>query len=748
MSNEYQGGYTRRQELTCTEAQIATYADLVLHENEKIYVRMNSGVIRMKLGDGVTGLRDLPYTKIYDGDLETVEALFDEAVANLEARLAEYRAAVDEKIEGKFDKANVAQELGDSEEKVLSQKAVTRIFESAEITKNLVVFSADTLEWQENSELGAHTYPNGGLVVTPSSKTKVNFSYGFPTEVGKTYRIILEVMPNTFTILRLVINKNVLEDTHGAVDFTTEDGTIYVGEITAQNEETYINLVTTYGVEKGVVLSAWGADKNISNFSSEFLNRQTDVKKAREHNNVIDEVVNTSMTKEEFVTAINAKFFDYATLCRCHPEAFSHITSDMSWGEIYSTINKNFRREVCIAECSKKYNYGCINSAFTVPVYRFQDAVFNDGATHIDDAGNETNVKASLKLPLTQGDGEPTALISPDSSEIWLYCGSKMVLKSTDGYHYTKKGDITLNKPIDDSGYVMHPSFSVMHDYEYDESGVVTGETVKYYMLGASQHSVDLTVNGVVQSSEKRDFPLYLYESSDGLNFDCIGKIFDTNLAYAKGKRLASFGNSAMWKEGDVWYLLYEMQDRGYGTDFATYADYDNRLAYVRGWEICLATATDPFCKNADGTIGNWVQCNKNPVIPYKGNKDFTNIVNYRDGKPAWQDRSNPDLATRNNIPVKVDGKYHVYIHSELSTQIRRLYSYNLVDWVDEGVLLDVRDKPRVENPSNGDHTITEFKGRTFLFYTHNINGEDQSYMSIRLLVDDRDFNVLLQLKP
>lgn len=117
MSNEYQGGYTRRQELTCTEAQIATYADLVLHENEKIYVRMNSGVIRMKLGDGVTSLRDLPYTKVYDGDLATVEAWLDEHKTQVEAQ-----------IEGKIDKSNVAQGLGDSEEKVLSQKAATREF--------------------------------------------------------------------------------------------------------------------------------------------------------------------------------------------------------------------------------------------------------------------------------------------------------------------------------------------------------------------------------------------------------------------------------------------------------------------------------------------------------------------------------------------------------------------------------------------------------------------------------------------
>ena len=115
MSNTYAGGYTRRQELVCTESEMAAYADAVLYENEKIFVRMSDGTIRMKLGDGKTGLGALPFTKVFDGDLATVEAW-----------LAEHKTQVGTQIEGKFDKANVAQGLGKSTDKVLSQAAATK----------------------------------------------------------------------------------------------------------------------------------------------------------------------------------------------------------------------------------------------------------------------------------------------------------------------------------------------------------------------------------------------------------------------------------------------------------------------------------------------------------------------------------------------------------------------------------------------------------------------------------------------
>lgn len=87
MSTFETAAMVRRQEFTCTEQEIASYPDKVLAENEVIYVRMNDGTIKMKMGDGTTRIYDLPFVKVFD--------------------------------------AHIKQKKGDSEEDVMSQKAVT-----------------------------------------------------------------------------------------------------------------------------------------------------------------------------------------------------------------------------------------------------------------------------------------------------------------------------------------------------------------------------------------------------------------------------------------------------------------------------------------------------------------------------------------------------------------------------------------------------------------------------------------------
>lgn len=156
MSNEYQGGYTRRQELTCTEAQIATYADIVLHENEKIYVRMNSGVIRMKLGDGVTCLRDLPYTKVYDGTLEEVEAMLNTRLMDISGVLVSPEEPTNPDVsvwidpdeedgENFLTEADIAQGLGDRPDMVVSQKAATdEAYAKAELNAGTNLFDKNS----------------------------------------------------------------------------------------------------------------------------------------------------------------------------------------------------------------------------------------------------------------------------------------------------------------------------------------------------------------------------------------------------------------------------------------------------------------------------------------------------------------------------------------------------------------------------------------------------------------------------
>lgn len=80
--------YTRRQELMCTEAQMRAKPNVVLRENEVIYIKMNDGTIRQKIGDGSTTIINLPFTQVFDG--------------------------------------SVVQTTGESETAVMSQKATTR----------------------------------------------------------------------------------------------------------------------------------------------------------------------------------------------------------------------------------------------------------------------------------------------------------------------------------------------------------------------------------------------------------------------------------------------------------------------------------------------------------------------------------------------------------------------------------------------------------------------------------------------
>lgn len=101
MATGYEGGFTRRQELTCTETEMAAYADVVLYENEHIYIKMNSGMIRLKIGDGKTGLLNLPWAKVFDATLDDVEAIVGGFASRVETntkRIENLEAAVSPEI--------------------------------------------------------------------------------------------------------------------------------------------------------------------------------------------------------------------------------------------------------------------------------------------------------------------------------------------------------------------------------------------------------------------------------------------------------------------------------------------------------------------------------------------------------------------------------------------------------------------------------------------------------------------------
>lgn len=392
-------------------------------------------------------------------------------------------------------------------------------------------------------------------------------------------------------------------------------------------------------------------------------------------------------SKETFASKVNTRFFIYAGICQCNPKSFYSINSSMTWEKIYEIINHNFRRKVCKSSCSYEWNCDAINNAFLEPVHRFQDAKIN----------TTTNTDASIKLELPTG--EPSALVSADNT-LYLWLGFESLYESIDGIHYIKKGDVNRNGGP-----------SIMHTSVNYSNG-------KYYAIGTSS-DID---------------HLRAYESIDGLNWSYLGIILKVNEKYNSNNTITKFGNSFLWQEADgSWYLIYEMQD--------THNEH-------RGYELCLATSTDPFTDHGETSpeghrvIGKWTQYDNNPIIPWT-----TSSANDITNKTLWHDTGNPEIVRVNNEPYKFNGNYYLYYHGELSSRIHRAYSKDLKTWINEGVILDVRDAPTGDAISNGDHCIIEYKGRVYMFYSHNINGK-VTQTDTRLLIDDRPMYELLKDMP
>lgn len=83
------GAYVRRQELVATEAEVAANASKVLLDGEMLYVKMNNGTLRAKMGDGQTAVGNLPYTQVFDGNVvqtrgnSTTDVMSQDAVEKL-----------------------------------------------------------------------------------------------------------------------------------------------------------------------------------------------------------------------------------------------------------------------------------------------------------------------------------------------------------------------------------------------------------------------------------------------------------------------------------------------------------------------------------------------------------------------------------------------------------------------------------------------------------------------------------------
>lgn len=294
---------------------------------------------------------------------------------------------------------------------------------------------------------------------------------------------------------------------------------------------------------------------------------------------------------------------------------------------------------------------------------------------------------------------EPSSLISDDGEKIELFGSNGKYYESADGIKWTKGENLVMS-----NGIAPH-HFSVSKiDGLYYMTGRVSNPDIEY---------------------------MDLYTSTDKIHFEYKGHIVSTKDNLGTDFKFDSFGNSYLLRSQDGKYCFY----------------YEG-AEHKSNWSICLMTCNDIFKKNENGFIGDWAQCLENPILPYS-NKNFA------DETPQLY--CNPEIVKgEDNQPLLVDGKYYMYYLSYFYkanigyATINRMYSTDLVHWTEEGTMFDVRDVPTggEESGDNGDQSLCQFKGKSYLFYTLNANSYGRGEPNIRYTVDNRPLEELMRLKP
>lgn len=294
---------------------------------------------------------------------------------------------------------------------------------------------------------------------------------------------------------------------------------------------------------------------------------------------------------------------------------------------------------------------------------------------------------------------EPSSLVSDDGEKIELFSPNGKLYESSDGINWTNGVNLDM------SNGVIPRHFSV---------NKIDGV---YYLTGR------------VYGADKEYMDLYI--SMDKVHFEYKGHIVSTEDDLGGGFKFDSFGNS---------YLLRTQEGK--------YFFYYEGAEHKSNWSICLMTCDD-ILKNRDGGfIGDWEQCAENPILPYASNNNAGETP---------QLYCNPEIVKgEDNQPLIVDGKYYMYYltyfykANTMYATLNRMYSTDLVHWTEEGTMFDVRDVPTggEAHGDNGDHSLCQFKGKSFLFYTLNINSYGYAPSSIRYTVDNRTLDELMRLKP
>lgn len=396
----------------------------------------------------------------------------------------------------------------------------------------------------------------------------------------------------------------------------------------------------------------------------------------------VTEIVNPSMSRAQFVTACDAQWTNYSNLCLCNGKAFWTLNGASTFEEAYLRLNANFRDDVYVPGMTTQTICDRINHAFATPIHRFEDARLN------------LTVPCDFSVKFTDRSGEPSLIVSADGGELWCY-GYGYRFKTNDGMNWIRESIVK-----DRAGSIGHNGMSVVDDTIY----LITRDY-----------------------QNNNDLLLFTSPLSDGLNFTYQGIVLDKGHDFGDGLSITNWGNSCMCKINGTYYLYIEGKDA------------QNR----NFWDTYLVTCSDPLAPQQGGTIGDWQNSSVAPIISGSVlHPASTSLVSV----------GNPDFAKGpDNRPIRdANGKWFLYVHSTAFSYsyIHRISSYDLVHWSHDGRMFDNRNVPTSgENQSsNADQAIIEFKGRTYFFYTTDINTELEPHLAY--MIDDRPIREIIGMRP
>lgn len=396
-------------------------------------------------------------------------------------------------------------------------------------------------------------------------------------------------------------------------------------------------------------------------------------------------IVTPNMTPKAFYQAVNAQMSAFAVANKTYSESFFKI-------KVLDNFDWTWNNVLSLVSRNLRQFIGDENTPMNIVCDNVNKAL-TERVYRFYDAKPLSNAERDASLTTGLNKGEPSVIISEDGGTMYIY-GNGQRISTTDGVKWTEPIDIVKS----DSAYTLHESINYI-------DGV-------YYLIAPRENSGGTLV---------------LYTSTDGINFKYKGKLFLESTILDGTNPVVSWGNPYLIRNyGDgKFYLYIETQESGFS------------------WRIHLIIFDDFTTENADGTIGARTIYENNPVIQ----RPFGALSN------DAQSAGNPDFFKGiDNRPVKVGNKYYMMFHSThwAIAHLFRASSYDLIHWDIDGLMWDNRDRPSGgdETSGNADACVIEFKGRTYLFYTHDINQEEKGIEHIKYTIDDRPLSELLKLYP